>query len=184
MRGVACRDSTDGRGVDSSAGFNASATMKEAPRWIGPATGQSAANARPHADAEKIARLKEQDNMTDPMRLANAVTRAHFENVLNEEEARRIELLREAGADVWFETNDGGHAEAVHDSRDPAQQTFELPLVTTDDDHIVAAITNQIETEPWQFAVRFLLLERSHAILAGEVDKLRETVTRLSYWSH
>ena len=151
------------------------------PALVWASNGAVGGESEPHADGKNLARLKESHNMTDPMRLARESTQRHFDAVMADEDARRLQILREAGADVFCEINDGGHAEVVHD---PAQETFELPLVTTDDDHIVAAITNQIETEPWQFAVRFLLLERSHAILAGEVDKLRETVNWLSYWSH
>ena len=103
-----------------------------------------------------------------------------LDNILAEQKARHLQVLREAGAEVHDESDE---LRVIHDPNQRA--IFEpAPLVTTDDDKIVAALTNAIETEPWRFAERFLLLERSHALLSGEVDKLRETVTRLSYWSH
>ena len=120
--------------------------------------------------------------MTDPMRLARESTQRHFDAVMADEDARRLEILREAGADVFCEINDGGHAEAVHDSRDPAQQTFELRLVTTDDSKAVAELTNEIETTPWKFAERFLCVVRDNAMLAGRVEELERRVSNISGW--
>ena len=104
----------------------------------------------------------------------------HLHRVLDEQRVHEQDILREAGADVYVETDDGGAATVVHD---PAQTSFETQLVTTDDSAVLAALTNAIETEPWRFAERFLMLERAHALLSAEVDTIRETVHRLSYWS-
>ena len=113
--------------------------------------------------------------MTDPMRLARESTQRHFDAVMADEDARRLQILREAGADVFCEINDGGHAEVVHDSRDPAQ----LQLVTTDDSRAVADLTNEIETTPYKFAERFLCVVRDGAMQDGEIDALKRRVAEL-----
>lgn len=86
--------------------------------------------------------------MTDPMRLARESTQRHFDALMADEDARRLEILRDAGAEVFCERQP--------DSRDPAQ----LQLVTTDDSKAVAELTNEIETTPYKFAERVLCVVR------------------------
>ena len=78
--------------------------------------------------------------MTDPMRLARESTPRHFDAVMADEDARRLQILREAGADVFCEINDGGHAEVVHD---PAQLAFPgIPGSTDQTGRLTAMVEN------------------------------------------
>lgn len=105
--------------------------------------------------------------MADPMRLARESVQDHFDAVMADEDARRLEILRDAGAEVFCERQP--------DSRDPAQ----LQIVTTDDSKAVAELTNEIETTPYKFAERFLCVVRDGAMQDGEIDDIKRRMERL-----
>ena len=98
--------------------------------------------------------------------------------VLAEQDARHLDVLREAGADVYVETDDGGAAYVVHD---PAQEEIfgDSELVTTADAPEIQKLVNMIDETPSAFAVRYLGLERFCALLRDRVETLENRVSIL-----
>ena len=95
-----------------------------------------------------------------------------------EHDQHHFNILREAGADVYVETDDGGAAAVVHD---PQQESLfgDSELVSTDDAPQIERLVRMIDENPAAFAIRYLGLERFCAIVRDRVETLENRVSIL-----
>lgn len=102
----------------------------------------------------------------------------HLHRVLDEQRVHEQDILREAGPDVYTDTDDGGAVTVVHD---PQQESLfgDSELVSTDDAPEIERLVRMIDENPAAFAIRYLGLERFCAIVRDRVETLENRVSIL-----
>ena len=101
-----------------------------------------------------------------------------LDRVLDEQRVHEQDILREAGPDVYTETDDGGAVTVVHD---PQQESLfgDSELVSTADAPEIERLVRMIDENPAAFAIRYLGLERFCAIVRDRVETMENRVSIL-----